>query len=63
MRKKETQITDITNIVKERGFRIDYFLKRIGISATHFHFVRKGERTLGKDKKDAINEMLGTNLK
>lgn len=62
MIKKTTRIQDIPDKVKENGLRMDYFLSQIGMSRTHFHFIRKGDRILTREYRDRINEILNTNL-
>lgn len=62
MIKKTTRIEDIPKKVKEKGLRMDYFLVQIGMSRSHFHFIRKGDRVLTREYRDKINEILETNL-
>jgi transcriptional regulator with XRE-family HTH domain len=49
-------------LLKEKGVRMDYFLKEIGMSRSHFYFVKKGERPLTAEKLKKINEILKTNF-
>lgn len=63
MKKKETIAEQIPKILKDNGFRMDWFLKSVGISRSHFYFIRKGERPLTEENKKKINEVLNTDFK
>ena len=60
MTKKEQQkfTTDAIGGVKERGFTVGFFLKSIGISRSHWHFIKKGERPLTNDNKKKVESFL-----
>lgn len=62
MKKAVTKISDIQNMVKGKGMRMDFFLSSIGMSRTHFYFVKKGERVLSDEYKKKINALIGANL-
>lgn len=60
MNKKE-QIAFIKSIkdkVKAKGYMMGYFLSSIKVSASHWHFLKKGDRPLTEDKKKQIDEFL-----
>lgn len=59
--KKRKQLDGILPIIKDKGLRFDFFLKEIGVSRSHFYFIRQGERKLTDDKKKKINDILQTN--
>jgi hypothetical protein len=44
--------------VKARGYMMSHFLSSIEISASHWHFIKKGERPLTDDNKHKIDEFL-----
>lgn len=60
--KKNAIVEQIPPILKEKGLRMDFFLKSVGMSRSHYYFVRKGERPLTEEKKKRINELLKTNF-
>jgi len=60
MNKKE-QIAftkEIKEKVKSKGYMMSYFLSCISISASHWHFIKKGERPLTEEKKSAIDDFI-----
>lgn len=62
MKKGVTKISDIQKQVKAKGMRMDFFLLSIGMSRTHFYFIKKGERMLSDEYRNKINALIGTNL-
>ena len=63
MKKKENPIlVQIPRLLKDQGKRMDWFLKSVGMSRTHFYFIKKGERKLTDENKGKINEVLKTNF-
>lgn len=60
--KKNKTIEKLIPILKEKGIRMDFFLKEIGMSRSHFYFIRKGERRLTDANRSKINEILNTNI-
>lgn len=55
--KREDQVTYLKKIeerLKENGTLKGYFLDKVEISRTHWHFLCKGERPLIPSKKQAI---------
>lgn len=56
MNKKEQKIfiEDALENIKENGITIGHFLEKIGMSRTNLFFIRKGERELLPEKKEAI---------
>lgn len=61
MRKNQT-IEKALPVLKEKGIRLDWFLKTIKMSRSHFYFVRNGKRPLTDEKRQKINEILETNF-
>jgi len=61
MKKKREAYPEIAKRIKEQGLRMDFVLREIGISRSHFYFVRKGERNLDAEKKAKLNKILNTN--
>lgn len=62
MKKKDIILEQVPGILKNKGLRMDFFLKSIGMSRSHYYFVKKGERPLTEEKKLKINEVLNTNF-
>lgn len=62
MKKKESVVNKIPSLLKERGQRMDWFLKEVGMSRVHFYLIRKGERPLTDQKREKINEVLKLEL-
>jgi hypothetical protein len=61
MIQKENEIlVQIPALLKDQGKRMDWFLKSIKMSRTHFYFIKKGDRVLTEEKKKKINELLKT---
>jgi hypothetical protein len=60
MNKKEQKlfIGDTVQGLKESGTTIGWFLKTIGMSRTHWFFIKKGERPLTKENIDKIQEVM-----
>lgn len=58
---KETEsikVSEIPQVLKRRGVRMDHFLHNIGISRIHFFLIRKGKRPLIADRKKKIETFL-----
>jgi len=60
MKKKENPLNNVPDILKEKGQRMDWFLKEVGISRSHFYFIRRGERPLTDENRKKINHVLNT---
>lgn len=58
--KKFTQET--VDTLKEGGVTIGWFLNAVGISRTHWHFIRNAERPLTIEKKEKIISVLKAKL-
>lgn len=60
MNKKEQikYTNNIKKLVQENGLKIGYFLEKIGISRSHWQFLKKGERPLTEDNKNKIDAFL-----
>lgn len=62
MKEQKITIDDVPKLVKAKGMTMDHFLKWVGISRSHFYFIRKGERPLTDENKEKINELLDLKL-
>jgi hypothetical protein len=64
MDKKEQKIftSDTVEQLKSGGVTIGWFLKAVGISRTHWHFIKSGERPLTDEKKERIISVLKERL-
>jgi ACT domain-containing protein len=62
MKEQKLTVKDVPKLVKCKGMTMDHFLKYVGISRSHFYFIRKGERPLTQENKEKINELLDLNL-
>jgi ACT domain-containing protein len=60
--KQKVDIYDVPKLVKQRGMRMDHFLKQVGISRVHFYLIRTGERPLVEERKQRIKEILNIEL-
>ena len=60
MNKKEQKAyTDsIKARLQERGIKIGFLLKQVGLSRSHWQFIRKGERPLTEVNRLKIEEFL-----
>ena len=47
-------LNDVADNLRKNGIRIGWFLGQVKISATHWFFMKKGERELTEDKKKVI---------
>lgn len=56
--KKTVKVYDIPDLVKEKGMRMDHFLKAVGIGRVHFYLIRKGDRPLLDERKQIIESIL-----
>ncbi len=58
---KKDQINYTTIVrkrVNQRGIKMGFFLSQVGISASHWHFIRKGDRPLTDENKNKIELFL-----
>jgi hypothetical protein len=64
MTKKEQQnfISDTIDSLNGGGITLGYFLNTIHTSRSHWHFIKKGERPLTEEKKEAIIKFLKERL-
>ncbi len=64
MTKKEQQnfVSDTIETLSGGGITLGYFLEKIETSRSHWHFIKKGERPLTEDKKEAIVKFLKERL-
>lgn len=64
MTKKEQQnfIEDTIETLNGGGITIGYFLEKIELSRSHWHFLKNGERPLTEDRKEAIIKFLKERL-
>lgn len=60
MTKKEQKlfIQEVIKELKNGGITLEWFLKEIGISRTHWFFIKRGERTLKEEKNKKISEVI-----
>lgn len=56
--KKTVKLYDIPDFVKEKGMRMDHFLKEVGIGRVHFYLIRMGDRPLLEERKEKIESIL-----
>lgn len=62
MKRPKTVLDQIPGLVKKKGMTMQHFLKFMGISRSHFYFIRKGERPLTSENKEKIKELLDFDL-
>lgn len=64
MKKKEQQIflDKVSGNLRDNGIMVGWFLKQVKISATHWFFMKKGDRELTDEKKKIIVSFLKQRL-
>jgi hypothetical protein len=50
----------VCNKLEDSGTKLTWFLKAVGMSRPHWHYVRKGERPLSENIKNKIIEVLNS---